>query len=82
MTSYEKALDIWHSRNITTEAELAEALNSHSIAFAFHSGKIETTISLTMIPGKSSSMTASPLTPGTCGRCLKSETRKKRTNCF
>ena len=41
MTSYEKALDIWHSRNITTEAELAEALNSHSIAFAFHSGKIE-----------------------------------------
>lgn len=41
MTSYEKALDIWHSRNITTDAELAEALNSHSIAFAFHSGKIE-----------------------------------------
>ena len=41
MTSYEKALDLWHSKNITTDAELAEALNSHSIAFAFHSGKIE-----------------------------------------
>lgn len=41
MTGYEKALDLWHSKNITTDAELAEALNSHCIAFAFHSGKIE-----------------------------------------
>lgn len=41
MTNYEKALNLWHSKNITTDAELAETLNSHSIAFAFHSGKIE-----------------------------------------
>ncbi len=41
MTGYEKALELWHQKNITTEAHLAEALNSHSIAFAFHSGKIE-----------------------------------------
>ena len=41
MTDYEKALQLWRRRNITTDAELAEALNGHSIAFAFHSGKIE-----------------------------------------
>lgn len=41
MTNYEKALELWQRKNITTEAELAEALNSHCIAFAFHSGKIE-----------------------------------------
>lgn len=41
MTSYEKALNTWHSKNITTDAELAEALDNHCIAFAFHSGKIE-----------------------------------------
>ena len=41
MTSYEKALDLWRSKNIASDAELAEALNSHSISFAFHSGKIE-----------------------------------------
>ena len=41
MNDYEKALELWQHKNIQTDAELAEALNSHSIAFAFHSGKIE-----------------------------------------
>ena len=41
MTQYEKAVALWRQRNITTDAELAEALNGHSIAFAYHSGKIE-----------------------------------------
>lgn len=41
MTNYEKALVLWRQKNIRTDAELAEALNGHSIAFAYHSGKIE-----------------------------------------
>ena len=41
MTNYEKAVVLWQSKKITTDAELAEALNGHSIAFAYHSGKIE-----------------------------------------
>ena len=41
MTDYEKAVALWRKRNIKTDAELAEALNGHSIAFAYHSGKIE-----------------------------------------
>lgn len=41
MTDYEKAVALWQSRKIKTDAELAEALNGHSIAFAYHSGKIE-----------------------------------------
>ena len=41
MTDYEKAVALWRSREISTDAELAEALNEHSIAFAYHSGKIE-----------------------------------------
>jgi len=41
MTDYEKAVALWQQRAITTDAELAEALNGHSIAFAYHSGKIE-----------------------------------------
>lgn len=41
MTNYEKALELWRQKNVQTDAELAEALNGHSIAFAFHSGKIE-----------------------------------------
>ena len=41
MTNYEKAVAIWQRRNITNDAELAEALNGHSVAFAYHSGKIE-----------------------------------------
>lgn len=41
MTQYEKAVALWQQRKITTDAELAEAMNGHSIAFAYHSGKIE-----------------------------------------
>lgn len=41
MGGYERALDLWQSKNISTDAELAEALNSFSVAFAYHSGKIE-----------------------------------------
>ncbi len=41
MTDYEKALALWKRKKITNDAELAEALNGHSIAFAYHSGKIE-----------------------------------------
>ena len=41
MTQYEKAVALWQRRKITNDAELAEALNGHSIAFAYHSGKIE-----------------------------------------
>lgn len=41
MAKYEKAVELWQRRKITTDAELAEALNGHSIAFAYHSGRIE-----------------------------------------
>lgn len=41
MTNYKKAVAIWQQKNIKTDAELAEALNEHSIAFAYHSNKIE-----------------------------------------
>ena len=41
MDKYKKAVDLWKSKKITTDAELAEALNGHSIAFAYNSGKIE-----------------------------------------
>lgn len=41
MSNYESAVRLWQSRNIQNDAELSEALNGHSIAFAYHSGKIE-----------------------------------------
>ena len=41
MGGYEKVLELWRRKNITTDAELADALNAFSIAFAYHSGKIE-----------------------------------------
>lgn len=41
MTNYEKAIALWQQKNIATDAELSEALNGHSISFAYHSGKIE-----------------------------------------
>ena len=41
MTDYEKAVALWQRKKINTDAELAEAMNGHSIAFAYHSGKIE-----------------------------------------
>ena len=41
MTDYEKAVALWQKRHLSTDAELAEALNGYRIAFAYHSGKIE-----------------------------------------
>lgn len=41
MNDYEKAVALWKKRHIATGAELAEAMNGHSIFFAYHSGKIE-----------------------------------------
>ena len=41
MSNYELAVQLWQKRGIKNDAELAEALNGHSIAFAYHSGKIE-----------------------------------------
>lgn len=41
MTDYEKAVALWRRKKISTDAELSEALNGHSIAFAYHSGKLE-----------------------------------------
>lgn len=41
MTNYEIAVKLWKNRNISNDAELAEALNGHSITFAYNSGKIE-----------------------------------------
>lgn len=41
MTNYEKAIALWQQKKITTDAELSEVLNGHSILFAYHSGKIE-----------------------------------------
>ena len=41
MDNYSKAVALWQSKKITNDAELAEALNGHSIAFAYNSGKIE-----------------------------------------
>lgn len=38
---YNKAVSLWKQKNISTDAELAQALNGHSIAFAYNSGKIE-----------------------------------------
>ena len=41
MDLYKKILDWWKEKKIETEAQLAEVLNGHSIAFAYHSGKLE-----------------------------------------
>lgn len=41
MSRYHEILELWRQKNIRTDAELAEALNGHSILFAFHSGKLE-----------------------------------------
>lgn len=41
MTRYEKAVELWQKKNITADSQLSEALSAHSIAFAYHSGKIE-----------------------------------------
>lgn len=41
MHAYEKVLALWRQKQIRTDAELAEALNGHSISFAYHSGNLE-----------------------------------------
>ncbi len=41
MELYEKTLVWWKEKKIETDAQLAEVLSGHSIAFAYHSGKIE-----------------------------------------
>jgi len=41
MNDYELAIRVWREKRITDDALLAEALNGHSIAFAYHSGKLE-----------------------------------------
>ena len=41
MSEYESSVALWRRKKIETAAELAEALNGHSIAFAYHSGRIE-----------------------------------------
>ena len=41
MDRYKKAVALWRQRNIQTDAELAEALNGHSVSFAYHSGNLE-----------------------------------------
>ena len=41
MDSYEKTLVFWQKKQVKTDAELAEALNGHSISFAYHSGNLE-----------------------------------------
>lgn len=41
MDRYELALALWHEKKVKTDAELAEALNGHSISFAYHSGNLE-----------------------------------------
>ena len=41
MTDYEKAVSLWRKKHIENDAALAEALNAHSIALAYHSGKLE-----------------------------------------
>lgn len=38
---YKKAVKFWHEMNICTDAELESALESYSILFSYHSGKIE-----------------------------------------
>ena len=41
MDLYEAALTLWKQKKVETDAELAEALNGHSVSFAYHSGKLE-----------------------------------------
>ena len=41
MELYDRIIALWQQKKIKSDAELAEVLNSHSIAFAYHSGKIE-----------------------------------------
>lgn len=41
MTPYEQTLAFWEKKQIADDAALSAALNERSVAFAFHSGKLE-----------------------------------------
>ena len=41
MDRYEAALALWQEKQVKTDAELSEALNGHSVSFAYHSGRLE-----------------------------------------
>lgn len=41
MITYQSVLDFWLAKNITSAAQLSEALNAHCISFAYNSGKLE-----------------------------------------
>lgn len=41
MPYYEKAVSLWRARHIATEADLAQAIQGHCIAYAYHSCKME-----------------------------------------
>ncbi len=41
MTNYDKAVAQWRDKSVTTDAELACALGSRSISFAYNSGRLE-----------------------------------------
>jgi Fic family protein len=41
MGEYERVIEFWQKKNISTDSQLAEAMNGHAISFAYHSGKIE-----------------------------------------
>ncbi len=41
MADYKEVIAFWQSKGITTDAELAQALEGHRIMFAYHSGKLE-----------------------------------------
>ena len=41
MDLYDAALALWRQKEVRTDAELSEALNGHSVLFAYHSGKLE-----------------------------------------
>jgi hypothetical protein len=69
-------------KHIITDAELAEALNGHSIAFAFHSGKLENERITYHDTREYSSTTASPPIPETCVLYMRFGTSKMPTNYF
>lgn len=41
MDRYEAAPAPWHQKQVKTDAELSEALNGHSVSFAYPSGRLE-----------------------------------------
>ena len=90
MDTYEKAVALWRRKQIRTDAELAEALNGHSVSFAYHSGNLENehvTYNDTREIFDHDGVTSytdgvSAAADGAiCGRCLKSATRRMQTSC-